>query len=133
MKRSGLKPPTLEQVLAFRNRPRKALARSRKQIPKRGAKAEREQPALDAFRIGVRDQAGGMCEGFIYGICHDWEHPGTMAHHIWPEDRDCGRHEARRGAWLCFMAHDWVHHEPKLAAKIGLMRPEIENERNPRG
>lgn len=124
MKRSSLQPPTREQVRAWQNRPRKALARSSKAIAKIGRKAKRERPALDRFRRMVKAHAYGQCEGYIHEICVDVPHEGAMAHHIWPEDRDCGRHESKRGAWLCATAHNWVHANPEAAACIGLLRPD---------
>lgn len=119
MKRSPLKRPTIEQVRAWDTK-----RRQRTPIARIGRKARRERRDLDAFRIAVRDQAGGYCEGQVYGICGAHVHVGTTAHHLWPEDRDCGRHDPARGAWLCWTAHRWVHSEPDAARDLGLLRPD---------
>lgn len=95
----------------------------------KGAKAERETPALDAFRFAVYERARGFCEVMVISdpqkpfpfyeiinsddrrmICGiDSPHPGDNAHHVWPEDRDGGIHVPERGLYLCWRAHRWVH------------------------
>lgn len=122
--RSRLKPPTLEQVIAWDRKPRKPLPRATKPIAKIGRKGRRERKAIAAFAAAVRAQAQGFCEAQVYGVCSAQIHQGTMAHHVWPEDRDCGRHEPGRGAWLCWFAHRWVHENPDDARDIGLLRPD---------
>lgn len=112
----------------------------------KGAKAERETPALDAFRFAVFENARGWCEvetiaeprkpfpfydrlsvgGMRERICGTAvEHRGDNAHHVWPEDRDGGHHEADRGLWLCFRAHRFAHDNPAEAKRLGLLRPDI--------
>lgn len=116
----------------------------------KGAKAERETPALDAFRFAVWERAGGWCEvrtpsspskPFPFydeisiedrdrycGTTHP--HRGDNAHHVWPEDRDGGNHDPDRGLWLCFRAHRFTHDNPAEAKRLGLLRPDIpEDER----
>ncbi len=136
----------------------KPIARSRIKRRK-GAKAERETPALDAFRFAVFERAHGYCEvmvdaetgkGFPFYdlitsadrrmICgQDGPHRGDNAHHVWPEDRDAGRHEPERGLWLCYTAHHWVHDHPGellpdgrvtfgSAKAFGLLRPQLPEE-----
>lgn len=128
----------------------KPLARG--QGPKRsrlrqgkGAKAERETPALDAFRFAVFEQARGYCEAAVisdpqkpfpfYDVMtrDDREemcgttvaHRGDNAHHVWPEDRKAGRHERDRGLYLCWRSHRWVHDHPEIAKRLGFLRPDL--------
>lgn len=136
----------------------KPIARSRIKRRK-GTKAGRETPALDAFRFAVFERANGYCEVMVVGntdrpfpfydritrddrlrICgKDGPHRGDNAHHVWPEDRDEGRHEPERGLWLCFTAHNWVHAHPgellpdgtvtpDSAKALGLLRPILPEE-----
>lgn len=119
MKRSPLKRPTAAQVAAWQRRARRPIAR-------RGRKAKREASAIARFRREVRARAAGWCEAWDLkwpSICDARQHLGDTAHHVWPEDRDRGVHEARRGVWLCAPAHRWVHEHPADAALVGLMRP----------
>lgn len=104
---------------------RTPIKRSRSPLAKVGRKAKRERAAVDRFRRAVKAQAAGQCEGYIHEICADYPHLGSQAHHIWPEDRDAGRHEPSRGAWLCPGAHRWVHDHSNSAAHMGLLRPEL--------
>lgn len=117
MKRSGLPRPTLAQVVAWNRRPRKPL-------PKIGRKKRRELPAENACRDIVRERV--FCEAAGHG-CSPSSHVGTMMHHVWPEDRDAGRHEPRRTLWVCFWGHRWIHSNVKEAAGFGLLRPESED------
>lgn len=131
LKRNGLKRPTVEQVRAWQSKPRKAIA-------KIGRKAKRERAALDKFRAKVRAHAAGYCEvagidyeltphagaTFTAPICGtSRSHHGHNAHHVWPEDHDAGRHDERRGLWVCARAHDWIHTNPWQAGELGLLRP----------
>lgn len=107
----------------------------------RGVRARRERRDLDVARAIVKARSEGWCEA--HAICervagaipaaNDWRsrvcgtillHEGAHAHHVWPEDRDAGLHEAQRMRWLCPHAHDWVHRHPTAAAALGLLRPE---------
>jgi len=116
---STIRPPTLEEVIAWQRKPRKRLRRI-------GRKGLREREALARFRHDVAERAGGMCEarGERYSvlICRPHEHYGTQAHHIWPEDRDKGVHDPERGLWLCWDAHRYVHEHPDEAKLLGLLR-----------
>lgn len=116
MKRSQLKGPTLTQVQTWDRRPRTPL-------PKIGRKKRREQAAEDANRVAVIGRSRGYCEGQIDGVCPAYPHGALHVHHVWPEDRDCGRHDPDRCFHLCVTAHDWVHANPRAAATLGLLRP----------
>lgn len=153
MKRSGLNPPTLEQVRAWQSKPRKPLARAsrsierktplpraRKQIAKVGPKALREAGALARFRRQVKARAGGACEapfgvyapdGRWIHVDHDYSshgHPGTQSHHLFPEDHDRGVHDPDRGLYLCDRSHRWSHLHPEDAKIARTLRPETMEE-----
>lgn len=118
---STIRPPTLEDVRAWQRKPRKPIARV-------GRRKRREQAAESEFRAQVRMRAEGRCEaaglatrvGLVCGT--KYGHQGHHAHHVWPEDRDCGVHDPERGLWLCFEAHSWVHDHPEDAKMLRLMR-----------
>jgi len=134
LKRAPLKAPTIEQVRAWSSKPRKAIA-------KIGPKAKREAAALEAFRHDVKERARGMCEAPWGGYKRDPQRPmreipiyahhssmtyhaGEHAHHMWPEDRDCGIHDPARGLFVCAVVHDWLHKHPDDAKALGLLRPD---------
>lgn len=131
MKRSPLKAPTPEQIRRWQEKQRTPIARTGRPNP-RGAKAEREQPALDAFRDALEQRSRGWCEAAdvrdpetgnpICGILY--RHTGTDAHHLFPEDRDRGVHDPARGKFICRWSHLWSHDFPAAAKKVGLLRPE---------
>lgn len=127
-RRTPLRPDP-EKVAAWVRSSRQPLARI-------GAKARREQSALRAAQRAVRTRAGGRCEaaGLVDPgnaaryVCDDsGPHDGAHVHHVWPEDRDAGRHDPDRLLLLCVRAHTWAHLHPDRAARLGLLRPE----RNP--
>lgn len=103
-----------------------------------GRKAKREQATLDAARIEVRLRARGYCEAselyyvdfnrddarVFTDVCRRQQHDGSEVHHVWPEDRDYGRHEPDRMLLLCSTAHAWAHANPARAASVGLLRPD---------
>lgn len=144
MKRSGLKRPTVEQVRAWNDKPRKPIARgtaplkrATKAIAKVGPKAKREKAALDAFREQVKNNARGLCQapwyqvvdGRIITVAHSHTghpHGGGHSHHVWPEDHDYGIHDPVRGLYLCSASHRWAHDNPDDAKIVGLLRPEEE-------
>lgn len=91
-----------------------------KRLKVQGAKAERERDDLDRFRDAVKLAAGGYCEGRRFSsMCTG---VGVEAHHVWPEDRDRGLHDPRRGKWLCRPCHNAVHSWPLKARRAGLLR-----------
>jgi hypothetical protein len=124
MRRSPLRRPTVAQVRAWERRPRKPLRR-------RGRKAEREAAAWGACRQAVIERSRGWCEAWRLGyspVCLSALHGGVHVHHLFPEDRDAGRHDAARCALLCVASHDWAHQNPRAAAKAGLLRPGLLDE-----
>lgn len=137
MKRSP--PPARKTPLPRQSKPLRRTAMkqgARKPIGQRGAKAEREQPALDAFRAAILVRSRGLCEGSRGGIidgqlvtvAHSHtarKHPGGACHHLYPEDRDSGRHDPARGLLLCTACHSWAHANPKHAKTLGLLRPDL--------
>ena len=110
---------------AWRDRSRTNLAR-RTPLRATGAKAERERPALDAFRAELRRRSSGRCEVVTPGCPTTGPHAGAHAHHVWPEDRDAGHHDPARGLFLCADAHAWTHEHPAAAARLGTLRPDTE-------
>lgn len=102
-------------------------------LPSVGRKRIREQVALDAFRLEVKERARGQCEATALFapdggyVCDGRLHPGTQAHHVFPSDRDRGVHDADRGRWLCDVAHSFVHSHPDVARTLGLLRPSWDN------
>lgn len=114
---------------------RTPLARGRKRIKQRGAKAEREQPALDAFRAALIARSGGECEAPAYVqtptrvivVPHSStarHHAGAHSHHQYPEDHDRGVHDPARGLYVCTASHDWAHLHPDDGALAGILRPD---------
>lgn len=120
-------------------------ARGMRRDPPVEAAQAREAPALAAFNTAVEARAGGMCEAPWYVVIEKGmaarvidvphtcsqafaRHPGISAHHVWPEDRDCGRHDPDRGLWICRAAHRWAHDNPADAKLVGILRPEGEPE-----
>lgn len=96
--------------------------RSRRPLPKVGAKAKREQAALDAFRASVRERAEGLCEVGWWPVCL---RQGNQAHHRAPSDRDRGIHDPERGLWVCGPCHNHAHANPEVSyAKGWLVRAE---------
>lgn len=97
-----------------------------------GRKYEQEQADLTAFRLEVEGRAGGLCDArFVVKdeggyVCAGSKHAGEHAHHLFPEDRDCGVHDADRALWLCPEAHRWIHDNPAAAQKLDLLRPLID-------
>lgn len=80
----------------------------------------RTRRMMDGARVVLLERTGGRCEGRDFsphctGV-------GTDAHHIRIADRDEGRHEADRMAWLCRHCHTAVHANPQLAYKAGLLK-----------
>lgn len=122
----------VKRKVPLRSDPAKVRAwvtRTRKPLRRVGARARRERPDLDAARAVVR--ARGDCEawgmiaprsGYDY-VCESRRHPGAHGHHIWPEDRDSGRHDPDRMLWLCPASHEFAHRNPRDAAELGLLRP----------
>jgi hypothetical protein len=112
----------------------KPLKRSRlKQGP--GPKAEREKPALDAFRTALIERSHGQCEAPPYVrtptrvivVPHSStarHHAGAHAHHQYPEDHDRGVHDPTRGLYCCTASHDWAHRNPDDGALAGILRPD---------
>jgi hypothetical protein len=101
--------------------------RPRKPLRRRGRKAEREAAAWAACRQAVLARSRGWCEAWRLGyspVCLSALHGGVHVHHLFPEDRDAGRHDAARCALLCVASHDWAHQNPRAAAKAGLLRPD---------
>ena len=124
VKRSPLNPPTLAQVQAWQRKPRRALRRFVR-------RALRNDQALRDFRSTVCLRAEGLCEatglaGPEGAVCRSTVHSGSQAHHLWPEDRARNRHDPERGAWLCYVAHRWLHDHPAEAKTLGLLRPEAQ-------
>jgi hypothetical protein len=142
MKRSSLPKPTAAQIKAWQERQAANMARRarnpkpRKAIARVGRKAQRERPAVAAFREQLRERSGGWCEAecmlrehrmarSVVVVCGtEYEHKGRHAHHVWPEDRDSSTHDPARGLWLCVHAHSWTHEHPAEAGMLGLLRPE---------
>lgn len=114
--RTALKRPTVEQVWAWRAKPRKPL-------PKIGRKTRRTQAAWSACRAAVIHRSGGWCETASPACVTSGRHPALDVHHVWPEDRDAGRHDPARCLHLCAAAHRWTHDHPMEAAALGLLRP----------
>lgn len=85
-----------------------------------GAKAKREQPAVDMFRAVIRERALGWCEARTPD-CQDGMHAGSDCHHLFISDRDKGVHDPARGLLLCPPAHRWVHANPAEARLRGLL------------
>lgn len=113
---------------------RSPLARGpgpRRRTPLRatGSKADRERADLQLFRDVLRDRVWCDAIGIIDAdtklpVCGTFgRHVGEHAHHVWPEDRDCGVHDPGRGKWLCAAAHRWTHANPAKAAVARLLRP----------
>lgn len=130
LKRTPLKPATIEQVRAWQRKPRKPLPRQTQPIAQRGRKTKREAKALAAFRKALKARSGGVCEALGIEdpttgrpICGTRSmHLGAEAHHVFPSDHDRGLHDPARGLLLCHRAHiDFIHREPKLAEKMGLL------------
>lgn len=107
-----------EKAAAWVQRSRKPLKRS--PMRRQGAKAKREQPALDQFRIQIHARSDGMCEGAT-PACPFGAHEGTDCHHVLPSDRDRGRHDPDRGLLLCRAGHQWTHANPAEARVRGLL------------
>ena len=108
--------------------------RQRFGLPPVGAKAIRERGPWEACRAAVIERSGGACEApEVYqvdatafaSVPHPpGPHRGAHVHHVWPEDRDAGRHEPGRCLHLCFDAHAWAHANHDKAALAGLLRPD---------
>ena len=113
------KPP--ERKTALRRGDSK-LKRSR--LNPIGRKAQRERAALDDFRLALSTRHGGQCEAMLFTpiVCSLSPHAGSDAHHVFPEDRDAGRHDPDRGLYLCRLAHQWAHNNPASAKSVGLLR-----------
>lgn len=101
--------------------------KQRKPIARVGRRAKRDRGAIDRCRRAVLQRSGGRCEatGIIDPICGYAPHSGVAMHHMWPEDRDRGRHEPERCRWLCDASHAWVHAHPNKAKELGLLRPDL--------
>lgn len=133
MKRSPL--PRRKTPIARSTTP---IARTGRPNP-RGAKAEREQPALDAFRDALDARSRGWCQCFeVRGedgtpICGTiFRHTGTDPHHIHPSDRDRGVHDPDRGLFICRTAHRAIHDNVEWAYAHGLLgRSGYNNEETP--
>ena len=120
---------------------RTPIARSTKPIRKRGKKAKAESASWLECKEAVRNRSSGACEVFDVVSAYrpnladvvNWQrevcdgegwHEASDVHHVWPEDRDLGRHDPDRMLGLCRHAHDWVHGHPELAKQLHLMRPD---------
>ncbi|HET7734341.1 MAG TPA: hypothetical protein VFK52_00080, partial [Nocardioidaceae bacterium] len=97
---------------------RSAPLKRRKPLRQVGRKAQREQAAVDAFRLELRLRSHMFCEAST-PACLPFRHEGHHAHHCCPADRDRGVHDPERGLWLCFPAHAFVHREPALSYERG--------------
>lgn len=130
MKRSGLKPPTWEQVKAFRRKPRKPLPRVGRR--KRDSRADERE-----MKRQLLERSGGFCEATrqlsdhfghatAMSVCGTAIlHRGVDPHHVWPEDRDRGVHDPSRALLLCRPAHDYAHANPTMAKTLGLLRAKL--------
>lgn len=112
----------------------------------KGAKAERETPALDAFRFAVWERARGYCEVMVISdpqkpfpdydaitsddrrkICGvDKPHRGDCANHAFIADKAANVHDPGRGLWLCWNASRYIHAEMNraTAARLGFRMTE---------
>lgn len=113
-----------------------------KKLSKIGRKARRERSEADLARAAVKARSQGFCE--VYDLVEQHTarlsdvnevrkricgtillHAGTNAHHVHPEDRAAGRHDADRMLWVCSLAHPtWIHGHPSAAKALGLLRPD---------
>lgn len=84
----------------------------------RGRKADREKPALDAFREALRARSGGLCE-VRTPACPLGPHFGCDPHHRCHADRDRGVHDPERGLWVCRVGHDWIETHPAESYRAG--------------
>lgn len=123
LKRSGLRQPTLAEVIAFQNKPRKPLPKAKRAPARVGRKSKREAAAWRECKVAIIARSGGYCEGNVPGVCPRWKHGATQSHHCWPSDRDRGIHDPDRCLHLCTAVHDWAHTHPKPAADWGILRP----------
>ena len=99
-----------------------------------GRKAKREAAAWELCKAIVRARSGGLCEGpeaarragakmWVGDRCTSYPHAARAIHHLWPEDRDRGRHEPDRCLHLCDEAHHFAHTRVSEAMALGLLRP----------
>lgn len=111
-----------DRAAAWAMRSRKPLRRTPMKrggrIRQQGAKANRERPALDAFRTAIAQRSRGLCElGTL--ACPPGPHPAAHAHHLAPSDRDRGIHDPDRGLAACARGHAYVHANPAEAYERG--------------
>lgn len=124
LKRVGLKPPTPEQVQAWRGKPRTPIGRGA--APKKiGRRGRRLEASWQACRAAVISRSGGACEGpDLPGIHPSHAHGATDVHHLHPSDRAAGVHDPDRCLHLCRPLHSWIDLEPRKAHELGLLRPD---------
>lgn len=87
----------------------KGLKRGRG-LSKRGARAKRDDAALQAFREAVLERAGGRCE-----LCGLRVRQALHAHHVVSRARGAGwpgLHDPNNGKALCGACHHRVHSAP---------------------
>ena len=131
LKRTVLKPATLEQVIAWQARPRMPIGR--RAVPKKvGRRGKRLEASWQACRAQVISRSGGSCEGpDLPGIHPTYPHGASDVHHVWPEDRAAGVHDPERCLHLCRPIHAFVDDEPREAHALGLLRPESASQAAP--
>lgn len=121
LKRTGLRQPTLAEVIAFQNKPRKPLPRAKRAPALVGRKAKREEAALALGRALVIQRSGGRCEGpWIVGVHPAFDHGATHVHHIVMRSRG-GSHHPSNLLHACDRLHRWIHDFPEAATEMGLL------------
>lgn len=120
LKRTALKPPTVEQLRAWNNRDRKPIDRG--SPPARvGRKMKREQAALALGRAVTIARSGGFCEGpEAVGVHPASPHGATHVHHVLSRARG-GTHDPSNLLHLCTQLHGWAHANPRAATELGLL------------
>lgn len=112
LKRTGLKPPTIEQVRAWQSKPRKRIPKTSKK--RRGERLARAEVVLYARR---RD-GGCVGRGLIPG--HHCRGP-LDGHEVIPRSAWPGGHLVLDNVrTVCRAAHDWIGGHERDAAAIGL-------------
>ena len=79
-------------------------------------------------RCKRRSYENELCEAHIYGICIVLV---GQTHHILPRSQGGSLTDESNLLDVCHACHDWIHANPEMAKKLGLLKSRYQDASNP--
>lgn len=127
LKRTALKRPTREAVIAWEQKPRTPIARTRLDRKRTGGKRPVRQivsTVEEDFKAQVKARARGRCEACLTHRLSACDGRYAHAHHLVPRSRGRGwpgLHTLENGLGVSAAHHSWIHDHPAEASDLGLL------------